>query len=143
MTMRTAMLAAIGLAVLSGMCATPRPASAYPYCYDICARYSEGVCVEHRHSCLGTSGGPGGGASRMYGAIAYSPSTGRSGYSDHYPNSVRADARALAECGMADCKVAAWFYNHCGALATGAAEALATCRRFGAGCRVAFTHCSG
>jgi hypothetical protein len=108
-----------------------------------------------------TPGRPGpGGSSIKYGAIAYSPTTGLDGYSDNYPDKAQADQRALSECGQADCVVATWFYDNCGALATadngawgaevGGSEArarslaLARCGRQGGDhCQIKISHCSG
>ncbi len=56
-----------------------------------------------------------------FGAIAYSPSTGGHGYSFDYSTRHAAERRALRECGRRarGCRVAVWFKNGCGALATG------------------------
>jgi hypothetical protein len=97
---------------------------------------------------------------RYYGAIAYSPSTGAFGYSDRYANRASAQTRALSECGKADCVVASWFYNNCGAVAmngngswggghgptvsSAGSDAEHACVREGGGaCVVKLTHCSG
>lgn len=52
-----------------------------------------------------------------YGAIAYSPDSGDYGYSEQSVNRAQAEQRARQECGKNDCKIAAWYYNSCGALA--------------------------
>lgn len=105
-------------------------------------------------------GGRGSAPSARYGAIAYSPASGLYGYSDNYPNRAQADQRALRECGQADCVVASWFWNQCGALAAGdngtwGAEAgssearaqslaLARCDREGGNnCQIKISHCAG
>lgn len=56
-------------------------------------------------------------AADSYGAIAHNPSTGARGWSYNYANRSAAEQRALAECGRG-CRVAIWFRNACGALAT-------------------------
>ena len=95
-----------------------------------------------------------------YGAIAYSPSTGATGYSyDHYTRA-DAEAGALNECGKraSDCQLPLWFRNACGALAVGSGgswgtgwgtsrglaerHALATCRKLTSGCSVASWVCT-
>jgi hypothetical protein len=52
-----------------------------------------------------------------FGAIAYSPSGGRSGWAYNFSTRAAAESRAIQECGGGDCRVAAWFQNQCGALA--------------------------
>jgi len=54
-----------------------------------------------------------------YGAIAYSPRTGHYGYADNARSRGGAERLALENCEGRDCKVQVWFYNSCGALATG------------------------
>jgi hypothetical protein len=57
----------------------------------------------------------------MYGAIAYSQSTGAHGFSNDYSTRSVAQGRALRECNARsnnnDCRVAIWFKNSCGAIA--------------------------
>jgi hypothetical protein len=94
-----------------------------------------------------------------YGAIAYSPSTGAHGYSYDFPSRGQAETRALAECRARGrgCKIAVWYVNACGALATGsngwgsawagtrsAAESRAVrqCARFTRNCRVLAWSCT-
>ena len=54
-----------------------------------------------------------------YGAIAYSSSTGRYGYSHDFGSRAEAENYAVSQCGMSDCAVKVWFRNACGALAVG------------------------
>jgi serine/threonine-protein kinase len=56
-----------------------------------------------------------------YGAIAYSQSDRRWGYSYNWDSRYEAEQRALQECSAKGraCKVVTWFKNNCGALANG------------------------
>jgi Domain of unknown function (DUF4189) len=56
-----------------------------------------------------------------YGAIAYSQSTRAHGYSLDYRSRAGAEQKAYIECSKhaADCSIAVWFRNACGALAVG------------------------
>lgn len=61
-------------------------------------------------------------AADTYGAIAYSPSTGRYGYSSGYGGQQQATIAALGYCastGAPDCRIAVWYRNAWGALARG------------------------
>lgn len=98
----------------------------------------------------------------IYGAIAYSNTTGVYGYSHNYPNRGSAQSRALGEChaggGGGACQVVIWFYNACGAIATGSSYgwgagyaptrqqassiAMGYCRQNDYDCRVRQTVCS-
>lgn len=95
-----------------------------------------------------------------YGAIAYSKSTGRYGYSYDYGTQSMAEAQALGNCGDVSCHVYVWFKNSCGALAKadngdlgwgwsgsrGSAEAraLANCRSVsGQSCDIVCWACTG
>ena len=63
---------------------------------------------------------PGGDGGRTkFGAIAYSKSTGKTGYSYGYNDIQTANQRAINGCGESDCEVTAVFWNGCGALAKG------------------------
>jgi Domain of unknown function (DUF4189) len=124
----------------------PQPGGGYKY-----------VCEP---SDLGPQGRPGGsGASVKYGAVAYSPSSGRFGYSDKYSSSGPAKKRALEECGQADCDIT-WFSNGCGAYSASSngswggnwapdaqrAQALAQAhcaQQGGTDCEIKISHCSG
>lgn len=95
-----------------------------------------------------------------HGSIAYSPSTGSSGWSYDLPTQAAADNDALAKCRKFanDCVVATWFHDACGALAVGngnaygadwgnnraAAErkAVLQCSKNGQGCAVKRWVCS-
>ena len=59
-----------------------------------------------------------------YGAIAYSSSTGRYGYSYDFGSRAEAENYAISKCGRGDCVVKVWFKNACGALAVGRRGAL-------------------
>jgi hypothetical protein len=56
-----------------------------------------------------------------FGAIAFSQATGGYGSSYDYGTRRAAEARAMSECNSRNrgCKVAIWFKNSCGAVATG------------------------
>jgi Domain of unknown function (DUF4189) len=54
-----------------------------------------------------------------YGAIAYSRRTGHYGYWRGAETQAGAERRALDKCEGRDCRIAGWFRNSCGALATG------------------------
>ena len=54
-----------------------------------------------------------------YGAIAYSSSSGRYGYSYDFGSRAEAENYAISKCGRSDCVVKVWFRNACGALAVG------------------------
>lgn len=91
----------------------------------------------------------------LYGALAFSPSTGAHGYSFDYANRAAAEKRAINECerqsGSEDCRAILWFHNACGALAVGdnaygsgwgtdmlyaAQYAVESCKKFTANCKV-------
>jgi hypothetical protein len=57
------------------------------------------------------------------GAIAYSPSTGHSGYAYGWSCREEAEAAALRYCGDGDCTVVVWEQNDVAALAVGASGA--------------------
>jgi hypothetical protein len=93
-----------------------------------------------------------------YGAIAYSFSTGRYGYSYDWPSRAEAENYARSQCGIGDCAVKVWFKNACGALAVGRGSAygwgwagsrgqaegsaLSECQARSAGCRVRVWSCT-
>ncbi len=92
-----------------------------------------------------------------FGSIAYSPATGRYGYSWNYNSRSQAQNAAIRECGVRDCRVVSWFSNACGSLATsrygwgsswnanGAQariSAVRACSQYGPGCRSVRTVCS-
>jgi serine/threonine-protein kinase len=98
--------------------------------------------------------GIGGAAAQNYGAIAFSPSTGATGWSYDYGSRSAAESTALANCrqNAPDCIVPIWFRDACGALAVGndngygtgwgttrdIAESLAlnVCRKHATGCEI-------
>ena len=86
------------------------------------------ACDTTRNSCAFVCGSDDGGGSApaprvtKFGAIAYSPATGGHGYTFNYNSRAAAERDALLYCrddskGSPDCRVVAWFYNACGALA--------------------------
>jgi hypothetical protein len=52
-----------------------------------------------------------------FGAIAYSPSTGRSGTSWSYSCESEAETAALQQCGGGDCQIQVWVQDACAAFA--------------------------
>ncbi len=56
-------------------------------------------------------------ASGPFCAIAYSPSTGRWGHGEGYPNRASAETRALAECSTYDARVVVWVHHGYASLA--------------------------
>jgi serine/threonine-protein kinase len=101
------------------------------------------------------------GAQAAWGAIAYSQSTGATGWSHSAVNEVDAELRALNNCSdyADDCETAVTFRNGCGALAVGngngwgadwaadrydaQAYALDRCGEYTRNCRVIRWQCSG
>ncbi|MEW6128819.1 MAG: DUF4189 domain-containing protein [Acidobacteriota bacterium] len=92
-----------------------------------------------------------------WGAIAYSKSSGRIGYSYDYATEAQAINSAVERCGVRDCQAVVWFVNGCGALAKGdkgygwaigasrseaEGKALAECRKRGGGCRIVQWACT-
>jgi len=61
-----------------------------------------------------------------YGALAYSTSSGRYGYSYDYGSRESAEERAISECNDNTCSAVLWFKNACAALATGDGHAYGT-----------------
>ena len=122
--------------------------------------YGSSGCSSQRDSCDNRGGGSTSSApSRSYGAIAYSVSSGAWGYSEEYASRNHAQSRAVKECRMKDCAIAAWFYNSCGALASSAngswggaqgideprarQNAQARCAKEGGrNCQIVFSRCS-
>jgi serine/threonine-protein kinase len=100
-------------------------------------------------------------ADNVYGAIAFSQSTGIDGYSFNYPSRHAAERRALRNCRAAagDCAVVVYFSNACGALAVGRGngygvgwapkrrwaenKAMAACNAYTNRCRIQRWVCSG
>lgn len=93
----------------------------------------------------------------IYGAIAYSPSTQKIGFSWRYPTQAEAEQTARQFCEADDCKIATWFGDNCGALATGPqgwggdygpdvatarAKAIQRCSQYSSNCRVVRWVCS-
>lgn len=58
-------------------------------------------------------------AADLYGAIAYSKSTGNSGIGYNFATRSGAEARAMQRCGASDCRICVWVRNGCCALAVG------------------------
>ena len=99
-------------------------------------------------------------AADSYGAIAFSPATGATGWSHSLRTRREAERLAMRGClGHAgDCRVAIWFVNACGALAVGRngwgsgwgndrrraeREAIGTCSANTRSCQVVRWQCSG
>ncbi|MEV0249194.1 DUF4189 domain-containing protein [Nocardia sp. NPDC050712] len=61
--------------------------------------------------------GPATAKSDDWGAIAYSPSSGETGWGRNYSTKKRAERAALETCKKSDCKVLLNFVNKCGAAA--------------------------
>ena len=96
-----------------------------------------------------------------FGAIAYAPASGITGWGNDYSNRSGAEDRAMRECrsrGGQDCRIAVWFRNGCGALARGsngwgsgwgttewraATEALQVCSQHTLNCTVHHQICTG
>jgi Domain of unknown function (DUF4189) len=136
------------------------PTQVQAYCPTECKRTDPkvGYCIEFGPVVPGCTETPSAPAT-TYGAIAYSPDSGKIGYSEKYANRAQAENRAKQECGKNDCQIAAWYYSSCGALATnddgtwggaqGADEqragkaALARCAKEGGkNCKVIASYCS-
>jgi hypothetical protein len=154
MTMLAIAAGALGV-VLAVMVMAGTPAWAWQECSTICnGTDGMGHCTKQERYCINHP------SFTTYGAIAYSPGSGAVGYSERYADRDAAENRALSECGKADCVVATWFYDNCGALATSGdgswggghgptlssarSDAEEACRRQGgSSCAVKITHCSG
>ena len=56
-----------------------------------------------------------------FGAIAYAPGNGAMGWSYDYSSRAEAERRAMSECRSraSGCRIATWFRNACGAVASG------------------------
>ena len=96
-----------------------------------------------------------------YGAIAYSPSSGATGWSYAYNSRGDAETVARRNCDDSanDCRIAIWFRNGCGAVAVGyrggwgsgwgydrreaQRQAIGSCSRQTSSCRVIRWQCSG
>jgi Domain of unknown function (DUF4189) len=78
-------------------------------------------CREVKTRCYAQCPGMG---SHDFGAIAYSPSTGASGWSNKYDTQEEAENGALEECRKeaSDCEIEVWFDDNCGAIAAGDKE---------------------
>lgn len=61
---------------------------------------------------------PGAALAELYAAIAFSPSSGRSGTSWNYGSQGEAETEAYYQCGVNDCNTVVWF-TQCGAIAVG------------------------
>ncbi len=68
----------------------------------------------------------------LYAAIAYSRSTGNSGYAFNFATRAGAEARALERCGASDCSIYVWVRNGCCALAVGDGNRYGWSWRYGA-----------
>ena len=98
-------------------------------------------------------------SAQNYGAIAYSPRTGASGYSYDFGNRARAERAAMRQCRLRGrgCRIAVWFRDGCGAVASGPRgwgsgwganrqiarrQALRQCRRFSGRCQIRVRACT-
>ncbi|MBW6422618.1 DUF4189 domain-containing protein [Rhizobium sp. XQZ8] len=98
-------------------------------------------------------------AADSFGAIAYSPATGATGWSYDHNSRRSAERTAQNNCNANDCEIAIWFKNGCGAVAVGQQGgwgadwgadidpakylAVEACRQHTTGCRVVRWQCSG
>lgn len=57
-------------------------------------------------------------AAKLYGAISFSPSTGKYGQGHDFPSKDEASTEAVNQCGVGDCEAVVIFPN-CGAIAVG------------------------
>lgn len=93
-----------------------------------------------------------------YGAIAYSASTGKYGYSYNYDSQKNAERAALKHCKVSSCKVVLWYKNACGVVAKGdtgwgaawagsrtqaSANAIKACSTRSRNCKAVVWSCSG
>jgi hypothetical protein len=84
-------------------------------------------CTSSSNSCVSQCEGLGSGTGpvrTLYGAIAYSSSMRASGRSRDFGNRANAETAALTACREkagrnGGCEIVLWFYNTCGAIATG------------------------
>jgi len=93
-----------------------------------------------------------------WGSIAFSPSTGATGYSHNYDTRNTAGEWAISYCDANDCRIVVNFQNACGAVAVGRnggwgsdwgttranaeANAIVACRTHDSGCRTKRWVCS-
>jgi hypothetical protein len=82
------------------------------------SRPDDRYCGDVRTRCGAWCAGKG---SHDYGAIAYSPSTGATGWSNKHDTQKEAESAALEECRAyaRDCSIEVWFDSTCGAIAAG------------------------
>jgi hypothetical protein len=148
----------------------PLPASAgsYESCLGSCAIGSSAnspACIDRRAQCsTDSSGSQRRAQGTAYGAIAYSISKDKVGFSHDYNSIEAAERRAVSECrretgGAGDCKSEIYFVNSCGAIASGDDDiilfginknqslaieaALSSCQRNGGkNCQLIGSHCS-
>jgi hypothetical protein len=85
------------------------------FCSTTCSRYEEGQCVEHTQTCTSPSA-----PSHSYGAIAYSRTSGSSGYSYSWSSRSTAESVAMRNCAKyaKDCEVTVWFDHQCAAVSS-------------------------
>jgi serine/threonine-protein kinase len=99
-------------------------------------------------------------ADDLYGAIAYSSTTGSYGWSTGFNTRRAAEREALGNCGdrARDCEVATYFKNACGSLAAGSnggwganwgghmgeaeRKAMKICKQNDSGCSIVVTKCA-
>ncbi|MGV8986746.1 MAG: DUF4189 domain-containing protein [Cypionkella sp.] len=96
-------------------------------------------------------------AEKLYGAIAFSPSSGKFGQGHDFPSKDAASTEAVNQCGVGDCEAVVVFPN-CGAVAVGdgfgmgfAADksaakseetALANCNQYTTNCLITTSFCN-
>lgn len=84
-------------------------------CLPMCD-YRQPYCREMQDQCSAQCAGKG---SHDFGAIAYSRSTGSTGWSNKRDTRDEAESSALEYCGEGDCEIEVWFDGTCAAIATG------------------------
>lgn len=86
-------------------------------CLPMCD-YNQPYCRDQHDRCSAQCAGKG---SHDYGAIAYSPSTGFTGWSNKQDSREEAESVAFEECSASatDCVVEVWFDDTCAALSAG------------------------
>jgi Domain of unknown function (DUF4189) len=114
---------ALGLAAMLIGAEPARATCCAPGTSGMCLRSSEGECQEYCEVCIGPVPGYSTPApAPNYGAIAYGPSSQAWGYSYHWDTQAQAESTAMKNCGQhgADCEVAVWFKQQCGAVVSDA-----------------------
>jgi len=112
--------------IVSLLSASAHAASENSICFDSCTAdylicvqaFPETDCAAQRDICTRLCGLK---SEQQFGAIAYSVSTRKHGFSNQYATRVLAEQRALQECSVYsqgnDCRIVSWTAGWCGALA--------------------------